>query len=80
MSEIGGFRDLVSELDCLKFEARCGRLSNERFCEEMQNLLNKAKRSLDPKVDRILVPVLLASAQLEEQGRGDSRAPDPECL
>ena len=62
MSEIGGFRDLLSEFDCLKFEARSGRLGDERFREEISALLRRAELSLDPRVHRLLVPALLASA------------------
>lgn len=60
--EVSGFRDLVSEFDCLRFEARAGRLSIESFGEGVKALLRRAEASLDPRVHRFLMPALLASA------------------
>lgn len=65
----GGYRDLLSEFDCLRFEARRGRINSKQFLECVMALLGRAEGSLDPRVHRFLVPALLGSIPSDQDTR-----------
>lgn len=53
-----GFRDLLSELDCLRHEARKGRIGPESFAQGIDDLIRQASVCLDPRVPKVLIPAL----------------------
>ena len=53
-----GFRDLLSELDCLRYEARRGQIGPESFAQGIDDLIRQASVCLDPRVSKVLIPAL----------------------
>lgn len=55
-SDSKGFRDFLSDLDCLAYKARTGSGSHEEITEILETLARQAAASLDPRVHKLLMP------------------------
>jgi hypothetical protein len=53
-----GFRDLVTDLDCLRYRARIKDIDPGEFAEKLLELVGFADVSMDPRVKRLLLPAI----------------------